>query len=309
MNAQAILGLLLLVGTESATLAGIPPFPTWNTPIGWTGFILFADGIVYHARRQSWLRSAPREFAFLGLASIPLWLVFEFFNLYIDNWHYVGLPENWWLRMLGYGWAFATISPAIFEGAELIAVWRSAEPGAGLGQRQNWLVTEPEMRRKVSGGVLSCIGGLLLVWPIVWPSQYLAAAVFLGFILLLDPINWRLGEESLLADLHNPQVFTRRITNLLLSGLLCGLIWELLNYWSTAKWHYTVPIMENLKIFEMPVPGYLGFPPFALECFTMYVFVRAFAKRAPGLAGRIFQAPLRPAGGPSPDAGHNRIGL
>jgi hypothetical protein len=133
--------------------------------------------------------------------------------------------------------------------------------------------------------------------------------VFLGFILLLDPINWRLGEESLLADLHNPQVFTRRITNLLLSGLLCGLIWELLNYWSTAKWHYTVPIMENLKIFEMPVPGYLGFPPFALECFTMYVFVRAVAKRAPRLAGRIFRAPLRPAGAPSPDAEHNGIGL
>jgi len=35
-----------------------------------------------------------------------------------------------------------------------------------------------------------------------------------------------------------------------------------------------VPIMEDLKIFEMPVPGYLGFPAFAFECFTMYVFVR-----------------------------------
>jgi hypothetical protein len=33
--------------------------------------------------------------------------------------------------------------------------------------------------------------------------------------------------------------------------------------------------MQSLKIFEMPVPGYFGFPPFALECFTMYVFVRA----------------------------------
>ena len=33
--------------------------------------------------------------------------------------------------------------------------------------------------------------------------------------------------------------------------------------------------MERLKIFEMPLPGYLGFPAFALECFTMYVFVRA----------------------------------
>jgi hypothetical protein len=37
--------------------------------------------------------------------------------------------------------------------------------------------------------------------------------------------------------------------------------------------------MPNLKIFEMPLPGYFGFPPFALSCFTMYVFVRrAFTK-------------------------------
>jgi len=56
--------------------------------------------------------------------------------------------------------------------------------------------------------------------------------------------------------------------------VLCGVLWEFWNYWSRAKWHYTVPIMENLKIFEMPVPGYLGFPAFAFECFTMYVFVR-----------------------------------
>ena len=42
--------------------------------------------------------------------------------------------------------------------------------------------------------------------------------------------------------------------------------------------------MENLKLFEMPLPGYLGFPAFAVECFTMYVFVRtalAFDRRRP----------------------------
>jgi hypothetical protein len=37
--------------------------------------------------------------------------------------------------------------------------------------------------------------------------------------------------------------------------------------------------MEHTKIFEMPLPGYLGFPAFALECFTMYVFVRRLVTR------------------------------
>ena len=47
----------------------------------------------------------------------------------------------------------------------------------------------------------------------------------------------------------------RRGINLVLSGFLCGVLWEFWNYWAGAKWHYSVPIMENLKIFEMPVPG------------------------------------------------------
>lgn len=103
-----------------------------------------------------------------------------------------------------------------------------------------------------------------LVSPAI--TRYMAAPVFLGFIFLLDPINRRLGEEALTRE---------RTINLLLSGLLCGVLWEFWNYWSRAKWIYTVPIMQQWKVFEMPLPGYLGFPPFAVECFTMYVFVRA----------------------------------
>ena len=114
-----------------------------------------------------------------------------------------------------------------------------------------------------------------LVSPAV--AQYLAAPVWLGFIFLLDPINAHLGAESLWSDWRAGR--RDRLINLILSGFLCGMLWELWNYWSRAKWHYTVPIMENLKIFEMPVPGYFGFPPFALECFTMYVFTRRLFTR------------------------------
>jgi hypothetical protein len=116
---------------------------------------------------------------------------------------------------------------------------------------------------------------MLVVPFVVSPSvaRYMAAPVWLGFIFLLDPINARLGAETLTRD---------RIINLSLSGLLCGVLWEFWNYWAHAKWHYTVPIMEHVKLFEMPLPGYLGFPAFALECFTMYVFVRLLAARARG---------------------------
>jgi hypothetical protein len=59
---------------------------------------------------------------------------------------------------------------------------------------------------------------------------------------------------------------------LFLWGLVCGILWEFWNFWAKAKWEYTVPVLENLKMFEMPVVGYLGFLPFACEVYSMYNF-------------------------------------
>ena len=282
-NAWAWIGLAIMLVSEAATLARIEPFWSWNTPIAWTGFIVFADAMVFRTRGDSWMRSSPREFVALTLASIPLWIVFEGYNLVIRNWYYVGLPEDFWLRQFGYGWSFATIWPAIFEGAELIALWRGVAPLQrhptydSLKRRPvDATVTHVGSGFSRAGSVAMVAGALMLVSPFFVPpavAQYLAAPVWLGFILLLDPINARLGAESLTADLTRDGN-RDRLVNLLLSGFLCGGLWEFWNYWSRAKWHYTVPIMERYKIFEMPVPGYIGFAAFALECFTMYVFVR-----------------------------------
>ena len=273
----ALIGLAIMVLSEAATLAQIEPFWSWNTPIAWTGFILFADAIVFRARGDSWIRSSPREFSALALASIPLWVVFELYNVVIRNWYYTGLPVNWWLRHFGYAWSFATISPAIFEGAALVAVLR-----AGQAERAGQDV--PAHPAPPAHPALSiATGALMLASPFVASpavAQYLAAPVWLGFIFLLDPINAHLGAESIAVDLARGR--RDRLINLILSGCLCGALWELWNYWSRAKWHYTVPIMGHMKIFEMPAPGYLGFTAFALECFTMYVFVRAVWVRLAG---------------------------
>lgn len=268
MNGGVIAGLAVLIGSEAATLAGLEPFAHWNTPIGWTGFILFADSSVFAARGQSWIRSSPTEFTLLAVVSIPMWLVFEFYNQFIENWYYVGLPTNLALRLLGYAWSFATIWPAIFEGADLVGVWR--------GGPQSKCPPVPEVKPSTNfdpqARLFVVLGSFMLVWPLIWPSPYLAAPVWLGFIFLLDPLNAHLGGASLFTEWRRGQ--HGRWINLALSGLLCGLLWEFLNYWALAKWHYTVPILENVKLFEMPLPGYLGFPAFALECFTLYEFLR-----------------------------------
>jgi hypothetical protein len=71
---------------------------------------------------------------------------------------------------------------------------------------------------------------------------------------------------------------------ILLAGMACGIIWEFLNAFARTRWIYTVPFLEDLKFFEMPPLGFLGFPPFALECVVMYGMLVAFGL-APAVEG------------------------
>jgi hypothetical protein len=120
------------------------------------------------------------------------------------------------------------------------------------------------------------VGVVLLLLPLAlprWIAAYLFGFVWVGFILLLDPLLKRRGAPSLLGDLAQGQV--ARFCSLLVSGWTCGWLWEFWNFWAAAKWHYIFPILQDWKIFEMPAPGYPGFLPFAVECFVLYVFVAA----------------------------------
>ncbi|MBI2833848.1 MAG: hypothetical protein HYX76_05410 [Acidobacteria bacterium] len=265
-------GAVVMAVSEVAMLAKIEPFWSWHTPIAWSGYIMLVDALVWKRRGRSWLTTSRREFVFLALVSIPLWLVFEFFNLFIRNWQYVNLPENPVWRTLGYAWSFATIWPAIFETGELVASLR-ARPG----DRRS--LTTHGSRMSAAMWLSVGVGTAMLVWPVVAGSPYLAAPVWLGFIFLLDPWNTAFGGEALLLDYRNRR--WDRTWNLMISGLACGVVWEFWNYWARTKWIYAVPILTEWKIFEMPLAGYFGFPAFALECFTMYVAARRLLWRGP----------------------------
>jgi hypothetical protein len=162
--------------------------------------------------------------------------------------------------VFGYGWSFATIWPAIFETADLIESLVPFRQSRALAISRS------------AENVLIGVGIACLLVPVLLPARigaYLFVLVWLGFIFLLDPVNRRLGLPSLLNDLS--EGLPARFLSFLAAGWVCGWLWEFWNYWATAQWHYIFPIFQNAKIFEMPVPGYFGFLPFALECFVMYV--------------------------------------
>ena len=253
-------GIAILAVAEGLMFHHVEPVATYFTPIAWTAYILLADSAVNAITGHSRLRDTPAEFAEMALLSIPLWLIFEAYNLRLGNWTYVGLPLNRALALLGYGWSFATITPGILETADLVEAFGWFRPAAPLqfsAQAQAIMVT---------------FGAACLAVPLLLPQRtaaYLFALVWVGFIFLLDPINYRLRLPSILGDFAAGR--RSRFYSLLISGFICGWLWEFWNYWASAKWHYIFPMFQDLKLFEMPAPGYLGFLPFAVECFVMYV--------------------------------------
>jgi len=68
----------------------------------------------------------------------------------------------------------------------------------------------------------------------------------------------------------------------------CGVLWEFWNYWSGAKWIYAIPFFNYWKVFEMPLVGYLGFMPFALECYLFWQLLRLVRESYAGRNWRIF---------------------
>ena len=100
----------------------------------------------------------------MALLSIPLWMIFEAYNLRLRNWTYVGVPPGW-RGILGYAWSFATITPAIFETSDLV---------------QALLPPLPARPRKIPAmaeSVLIVCGAACLIVPVVLP-QHIGAYLF-----------------------------------------------------------------------------------------------------------------------------------
>ncbi|HEV8537951.1 MAG TPA: hypothetical protein VGR15_03410 [Bacteroidota bacterium] len=252
-------GVVVIGLSEIMLFLGVKIVGVWFTPLAWTGYILFVDALNVRVRGGSLIRSRPREFLAMLPWSVCCWLIFEGYNFYLRNWEYVGLPENEFWRAFGYAWSFATIFPAILETAELFEALQSRYNGKSVS------IGSGIVYGMILAGVACLVVPLLVRQEI---ASTLFGFVWIGAYLLLDPVNYRIGGNSVLGELRRGS--RSRLYALALSGIVCGILWEFWNYWAIAKWKYVVPIpFAGPKIFEMPLLGFLGFIPFAFECYAM----------------------------------------
>jgi hypothetical protein len=261
------LGLGIIVVAEILLFAGQPFVGKWFTPIVWTGYILFADALALRLRGHSLIHDRPREALMVAWISVGCWLLFEAYNIRLRNWFYVNVPENPIERNWAYLWSFATIMPGMFETADVLE---------GLGLFRNLRGT----RQSFSPTLLTGVFVVGLAWVTIPPllpvpiARYTFGFVWLGFILLLEPINVQLGVDSPLADWGAGD--PGRALRLLAAGLVCGFLWEFWNFWASSGWRYALPWPLDFgpHYFRMPVLGLLGFPPFAWESWAMFQFLK-----------------------------------
>jgi hypothetical protein len=234
----------------------------------WLGYILLVDAWVAKRRGDSiWTRSRA-GFAWLFVLSAPVWWLFELLNWRTGNWEYLGAElftrtEYYLLCTL----CFSVVMPAVFETAELVRSFRWVERFAS-GARV------APTRRLLAGLLAAGLAmlGLLLVWPrIFYPF------IWAWLVLILEPLNHWTGRPHFLEDLRHGD--WRRVFSLSLGALICGLFWEMWNYYSHPKWVYHTPGAGFVHVFEMPLLGYGGYVPFGLELYALKNFLSPYSPR------------------------------
>jgi hypothetical protein len=156
--------------------------------------------------------------------------------------------------------------PAVFGTAELAGTFaRISRMKSGLQFR----ITPARLIALFAAGLLMLV--LMLIWP-----DYFFCFVWLSVYLMLEPLNAWLRNPTLLqyiaADNWQP------LLSLWVGCIICGFFWEMWNYYSYPKWIYRIPFFNFLHIFEMPLPGYLGYLPFSMELFALYHFTVGLLK-------------------------------
>lgn len=243
----------------------------------WLGYIVTVDALVQPRLGRSLLQAGPIKVLRVFAVSAGVWWLFELFNVRTDNWHYLHPSPVGPIRFaIESTIDFSTVLPAIFE---TTALFHALLPG----RQSRDPVDSPLPSWATTTSLL--LGVLFLVLPLVRP-RYFYPLIWVSMFFLVDPINARLGRPSLLASALGRRL--RPVFVLALAGLTCGFFWEMWNILAMPKWVYSVPYVPQQRLFEMPLVGYSGYLPFALECFAIYTLVASAWQRGGGEDGPRF---------------------
>lgn len=244
----------------------------------WWGFILMLDGAVY-ARNggNSLAKNALAELIAMGVLSISGWLIFEYFNFFIElNWFYPAadlIHHDEFLLYAAVG--SSAFIPMAFEWYHLLRTFPLLNHRYKFGRKVQYSARTKIILLLVAFAMLA---GLSFspnsLFYAVWLAPLAIMTIVLNLLGIWTPFsNIKKGDWTALI------VFA---PVWLLQGL-CVECWNRISYrnphfsdtYNPGYWDYCIPFVNFTHIFNMPLLGYLGYVPFSIYCF-MWVIAMSF---------------------------------
>jgi hypothetical protein len=230
--------------------------PHTFTPL-WLSFIVVINALTYRRTGTCLMRDRPVFFFSLFPFSALFWWFFEYLNRFVQNWQYTGVEFDPWTYFGCATLSFSTVLPAVLSTRE----WMAGTAFIRKGFRDLYRVRVARPRGVATGVLILSGAGLAGVG--VWPDL-LFPLLWVSPLLIVVSVQVIRGEASMLDPMTNGD--WRGFGSAACAALMCGWFWEMWNYYSLAKWTYSVPYVQKYLIFEMPVLGFAGYLPFGLEC-------------------------------------------
>ncbi len=244
----------VLAWTRFDWLAGLQPHTF--TPL-WLSFILVINGLSYRYNGECMLLNRPVYFLLLFPTSAAFWWIFEYLNRFVQNWFYTGPEFSAWEYFWYATLPFSTVLPAVLG----IRDWILSTHWFGKKFRSFRSFHIPHPKALAALTLAASASGLAGIG--VWPNA-LFPLLWVSPLLIILSLQILMGERHILSDLAVGN--WSALVAAALAATICGVFWEMWNYYSLAKWKYSIPFVHRFQIFEMPLLGYAGYLPFGLQC-------------------------------------------
>ncbi len=240
----------------------------------WFSYILVVNALSWRRTGHCLMTDRTGFFLLLFPASAAFWWFFEYLNRFVQNWYYLGPQFSPWAYFWFATLPFSTVLPAVLSTRQYLlgTNWiRRTWAGAGPIKFAN-------PKPAAAGGLLLAAVGLAGIG--VWPN-YLFPLLWVSPLLIIVCLQTLMRERHILSGMAAGD--WRGAVAAALAALLCGGAWEMWNYFSLAKWEYSIPLVHRFLIFEMPLLGYAGYLPFGLECLVIGDMLGNLFQRGSGL--------------------------
>lgn len=257
------LGLIMGLGAWVLAWTRFEWFAPWQlhtfTPL-WCSYILVINALTQKLQGRCLMLERPLFFALLFPVSSLFWWFFEYLNRFVQNWHYLGGEVSATQYLLYGSISFSTVLPAVLSTKELLLT------SFRLNQAFSNFVKLPWVNTPLLGWILVLCASASLFFIGIYPN-YLFSMLWVAPLLIIIGLQILNREPHIFSPVSTGN--WRDVVSAAFGALICGWFWEMWNYWSLAKWEYSIPFVQRYHIFEMPLLGYAGYLPFGLECYAV----------------------------------------